>query len=134
MPAQPARDRLWGRVDKKDALPGDEHIVKPHLAVELVEPAAERRAKRVAVARSDLAAERRGSGRVDRQDQTGAMPADLDAREGADIDILGIGRTRMHAELAADDDPASLSRTSSSATRWRGSGRIRWPMIGAPPQ
>src|SRR5438067_13883813 len=105
MPAQPARDRLWGRVDKKAALPGDEHIFKPHLAVELVEPAAERRDKRVAVARSDLAAERRGSGRVDRQDQTGAMPADLDAREGADIDILGIGRTRMHDESVADDVP-----------------------------
>src|ERR1700730_16625828 len=98
-------DRLRGRVDKKDALPGDEHIVKPHLAVELVEPAAERRDKRVAVVRNDLAAECRGAGRVDRQDQTGAMPADLDAHKGADIDTLGIGWTRMHAELAADDDP-----------------------------
>ena len=32
------------------------------------------------------------------------MPADLDAAEGADIDVLGIGRARMHADLAADDD------------------------------
>ena len=33
-----------------------------------------------------------------------AMPVDLDAAEGANIDVLGIGRARMHADLAADDD------------------------------
>src|SRR5260370_21021933 len=32
------------------------------------------------------------------------MLADLDAAEGADIDVLGIGRAPMHADLAADDD------------------------------
>ena len=42
MPAQPARDRLRRRIDKKHALPRDEHVIEPHLAVELVIAAAER--------------------------------------------------------------------------------------------
>src|SRR6266567_7985929 len=105
MPAQPAGDRLGGGIDKEDALPWDEHVVEPHLAVELVKPTAERGDKSVAVARRDLAAQRSGAGRIDRHDKAGAMLADIDAREPADIDILGIGRARMHAELAADDDP-----------------------------
>ncbi len=34
------------------------------------------------------------------------MPVDLEAAKAADIDILGKGRARMHADLAADDDAA----------------------------
>src|SRR6516164_8078424 len=32
------------------------------------------------------------------------MAVDLDAVEGADIDVLGIGWARMHADLAAEHD------------------------------
>src|SRR5215469_6709611 len=105
MPAQPARDRLGGRIDKKDALPRDEHIIEPHLAVELVVAAAERRHKRVDVVHRYLATQRRDAWRRNRHDKTRAMPADLDAAHRADIDVLGIGRARMHAEPAADDHP-----------------------------
>src|SRR5712671_7619030 len=105
MPAQPACDSLRRSLHEKHALPRDEHVVEPHLTVELVIPAAERGAEGIAVARRDLTAQRDDAGRIDRHDEAGAMLADIDAREPADIDILGIGRTRMHPELAADDDP-----------------------------
>ena len=32
------------------------------------------------------------------------MPVDVDTRKRADIDILGIGRARMHADLAAEHE------------------------------
>ena len=108
MPAQPSRDRLGGGIYEKDALPRDEHVIEPHLAVKLVVAAAERCNKRVGVAHRDLAAERRDSRCTHRHDETRTMPANLDAAHRADIDILGIGRARMHAELAADDHPSIL--------------------------
>src|ERR1700736_3411868 len=98
MPAQPAREGLWRSFHQKHALPRDEHVVEPHLTVELVKPAAERGAERIAVARRDLTAQRDDAGRIDRHDEAGAMLADIDAREAADIDILGVGRARMHPE------------------------------------
>src|ERR1700730_12295494 len=105
MPAQPARDGLRRSFHEKQALPRDEYVVEPHLTVELVKPARGRSAEGIAVARRDLTAQRDDAGRIDRHHEAGAMLADIDAREPADIDILGIGRARMHPELAADDDP-----------------------------
>jgi len=32
------------------------------------------------------------------------MPVDVDTRKRADIDILAIGRARMHADLAAEHE------------------------------
>ena len=46
----------------------DEHVVEPHLAVELVEPAAEGRQEWVRVARGYLAAEDGDAGRVHRHE------------------------------------------------------------------
>src|SRR5215469_9063195 len=105
MPAQPPRDRLGRGIDKKHALPWDEHVVEPHLAVEFVIAAAERRDERVGVARRDLAAQCRDARCTHPHDETGAMAFDLDAAHRADIDVLGIGWARMHAEPAADHDP-----------------------------
>ena len=39
VPQQPSGDRLGRGLDQEHPLPRDEHIVEPHLAVELVEPA-----------------------------------------------------------------------------------------------
>src|SRR4051812_919264 len=125
MPAQPARDRFRRGIDKEHTLPRDEHVLEPHLAIELVIAAAEGRNERVAVARRDLAAQRGNAGRIHRHDEACAMLADVDAAEGANIDVLGKGRTRMHADLAADDNAGIALATSFNATRSRGSGRIR---------
>ena len=81
MPAQPARDRLRAGIDKKDALPRDEHIVEPHLAVELVVTAAERRDEMVGSRAGELAAQCRDAGRIDRDDKASAVLADLDAAQ-----------------------------------------------------
>jgi hypothetical protein len=39
MPQQPAGDRFGRSLDKEHPLPGDEHLIEPHLTVELVVPA-----------------------------------------------------------------------------------------------
>ena len=105
VPAQPARDRLGRRIDEEHPLPRDEHVVEPHLAVELVITAAERGDKRVRVAGRDLAAQDGDARGIDRHDKARRVPANLQARQGADIDVLDIGRARMHPQPAADDHP-----------------------------
>src|ERR1700758_3672186 len=104
MPDQPTDDRFGGRTQQKDALPWDEYVVEPHLAVELVVAAAERRDERVGIAHRDLAADRGDAGCVDRDDKGGAMLANVEAGQAADVEILGIGRAGVHADLAANDD------------------------------
>src|SRR5262249_60052013 len=44
------------------------------------------------------------AGGRDLEDEACWVPANLDPVERADIDVLGIGRARVHADLAADDD------------------------------
>jgi hypothetical protein len=74
------------------------------------------------IARRDLAAHGGDPGSGDRHDKARVMLADRDAVEGADIDILGIGRARMHADLAADDDPGvGLANQPQGRSVWR------WP-------
>src|SRR5579863_10659317 len=105
MPAQPAGDRVGIGADEKHVLPRYEDIVEPHLAVELVISGGQRRDERVRVARGTLAAQNRDPGRADRDDEPGAMAADIDARQAADINVLRIGGARVHAELAAYHNP-----------------------------
>ncbi len=64
---------------QEDVFPRDQDIVEPHLAVELVIAAAERRNERVRIAHRDLTADRRDPGRIDRHDEGRAMSVDLDA-------------------------------------------------------
>ncbi len=80
MPAQPARDRFGRRIDEENALPRDQHVIEPHLAVELVVAAGERRDKRVLVADRELAAQNRNARRGDRHDEARALPADFEPR------------------------------------------------------
>ena len=78
MPPQPTRDCLRLRIDGEDALPRDEHVVEPHLAVELVVPDGQRPGVRVAIAGRGLAAQN-GDGRgVDRNDKSDRVPVDLE--------------------------------------------------------
>ena len=105
MPQQPRRDRLRRGFDEKHALPRDEDIVEPHDPVELVEAVGQRRGEPVAAARRDPAADRRHPERRDRHDKARVVLADLHAVQRADIDVLGIGRARVHADLAAEHDP-----------------------------
>ena len=102
MPEQPARDRFRRLVEQKDALPRQKHLVEPHLAVELVIAAAEWCRERVRLAGRDFAANHRDPRCGDRHDEGGTLAVDVDGRKRADIDILGIGRARMHADLAAE--------------------------------
>ena len=62
------------------------------------------------------------------------MPVDVDTRKRANIDILGIGRARMHADLAAEhkarigfaDDPecgALAGVFAHAVANRRGTGR-----------
>src|SRR5438477_8230983 len=104
MPAQPPRDRFRRGIEKKDTFPWDRHVIEPHLAVELVEAAAQWRNERILMARGDLAAQDRDARGIDRDDEAQRTPADLQPRQGADINVLDIGRARMHAEPPADDD------------------------------
>src|SRR5689334_1464699 len=106
MPDEPADDRLGRFTQEKDPLPRNEYVVEPHLAVELVVTAAQRRDERVLIAHRNLAADRRDALRIDRHDESRAMPLDLKAAKAADINVLGKGRARVHADLAADNDPA----------------------------
>ena len=102
MPEQPARHRIGEGLGEEDAVPRDQHVVEPHLAVELVEAGAERRGERVGIARRGLAADHGDAGRIDRDDEGGAMAFVVDAVVGADIDVVGEGRAGVHADLAAD--------------------------------
>src|SRR4030095_16208332 len=69
------------------------------------EAPAERRQKRVRVAGGVLAAEHGDAGRADGHDEGGAMAVPVHARVGPHIDILGVDRTRVHADLAAQHEP-----------------------------
>src|SRR5215831_2869545 len=103
MPEQPACYGLGRLIVQKDALPRDKHIFEPHLPVELVIAAAERGHEGVAFAGRDLSANHRHTWCSDRHDKGGAVPVDVHAGKSADIDILGISRAGMHADLAAED-------------------------------
>ena len=106
MPQQPSHDRLRRNVEQEDPLPGNEHLVQPHLSIKLVVAAGQRRDERIVVAHRDLAAQRGDAGRADRHDERGAMRADLDARLAAtDEYVLGVGGAGVHADLAADHQP-----------------------------
>ena len=104
VPAQPARDRVGIGADKEHALPRHKNVVEPHLAVELVIAQRQRRDERVGLTRRRLAAEDCDAGRPDRHDKAGTFAVDVDARHAADINVLGIGGARMHAEPAANDE------------------------------
>src|SRR6516225_4662537 len=104
MPQQPPGDRLRRRLDEKNPLPRDEYFIEPHLTVELVVATAQRGDERVVIADGYLAADSGNARGVDRHDEARVMLADLNAIEGADIDILGIGRAGVHADLATDND------------------------------
>src|ERR1700730_18705992 len=106
MPDQPADDRLRRFTQQKYPLPRNEDVLEPHLPVELVIPATQRRDKRVLITHRNLAAYRGDARRVDRHDKGRAVSVDLETAEAADVDILGKGRARMHADLAADDNAA----------------------------
>ena len=125
MPEEPGGDRLGRGLREEDALPRDEHVVEPHLAVELVEPAAERRQEWVRVARGQLAAEDGDAGRIHGHDEGRAMTAVIHPRVAADVDVLGIRGTGVHGHFAAQHEAGSVSRTIRSATRSRGSSRRR---------
>ena len=81
MPEQPARDQLRRRIHEEHAFPGNVHIVEPHLPVQLVVAAAERRRERIGVACRDPAADDRDAGRVHRHDERRAMPVDSRRRK-----------------------------------------------------
>src|SRR3989449_6026261 len=85
-----------------DALPI--YLVEPHLPVQLVEAAAERREKRIRVARRHLAAEHGDAGRVHRHDEGRAVAVAIHSGVGADVDVLGIDRARVHPDLAAQHE------------------------------
>src|SRR6516162_1126017 len=104
MPDQPTYHRFGGWTQQEDAFEWDEHVVEPHLAVELVVAAAERCDEGIGIAHRDLAADGGDTGCIDRNDESGAMLADVEAGETPDIKILGIGRAGVHADLAANDN------------------------------
>src|SRR5207248_3875760 len=79
MPEEPGRDRLRRRLDEKDALPRDEDIVEPHLAVELVEARRERRDEGIGMARGQFEAYGHDTGIGDRNDKARIVLVDLDA-------------------------------------------------------
>src|SRR5215469_2602182 len=122
VPTQPARDRFRRRVDKKHALPRHEHVVKPHLAVELVIAAAERRDERIALAARGLTAQCRDARRIYWDYEARAVFSDLDAAQRTYIDVFGKGGARVHADLAANDDtgialPHELERDAVAGVR-----------------
>ena len=104
VPEQPARHRLGRRLREKDAVPRHRHVVEPHLPIELVVAAAERRRERVGGARRGLAADHRHAGRVHRHDEGRTLALEIGAVYRADIDVLGEGGAGQHADLAADHD------------------------------
>src|SRR6185503_3086732 len=126
-------DRLGRWLREEDALPRDEHVVEPHLAVELVEPAAERRKVWIRVARGHLAAEDGDTGRIHGHDEGRAVTAVIHPRVAADINVLGIRGTGVHGHLAAQheagvglaDDPerGALARVLAQAIADGGSAR-----------
>ena len=103
MPEQPAHDRFRRDVEQEDPFPRDEHLIQPHLPIQLIVTAGQRGDERIGVAHGDLAANRGDARRANRDDECGAVRADLDARLGAaDENLLGICGTGVHADLAAD--------------------------------
>src|SRR5437763_14796989 len=104
MPEEPGRDRLGRRLDEKDALPGDEDIVEPRLAVELVEARRARRDEGIGMARGQFATYDHHTGIGDRHDKARTVLADFDAVQRGDINVRGMGRPRMHSYAAADDN------------------------------
>ena len=104
VPEQPARDGLGRKVGEEDAVPRHDHVVEPHLAVELVEAAAERGGEGIGIARRALAADHRDAAGIDRHDEGRALAVEHRAVDRADIDVLGEGRAGVHADLAAHHD------------------------------
>ena len=105
MPEEPGGDRLGRRLGEEDALPRHQHVVEPHLSVELVEAAAERSQERVGVARRHLAADDGHAGSVHGHHERRAMTGVIDPRVAADVHVLGVGGAGVHAHLAAQHEP-----------------------------
>ncbi len=101
MPEQPAGDQLGRRIHQEHAFPRNMHVVEPHLPVQLVIAAAERRGERIGIARGDPAADDRDARRTHRHDEGRAVLVVVDAAMRTDIHILGIGGAGVHADLAA---------------------------------
>ena len=142
MPEEPGGHRLGRDVHEKDALRGDEHVLQPHLTVQLVVAARHRGHERIRMARGDLAAQHGHARRVDGHDERQPMRAALDPAVAADVDVLRVGRARVHAHLAADDDARvgladqtqrnALARVLAHAVADRGgAGREREKAPGA---
>ena len=134
MPPQPARDCLRRRINGEDALPRDEHVVEPHLAVELVVAGGQRPGIRVAVAGRSLAAQNGDARGVDRNDESYRVPVDFESSHRTDIHILGIGWARMHAEPAAHHHALVVLAHPFDGDPVPGIGPHALAMTGAPPQ
>src|SRR5262249_43561529 len=117
MPEEPGCDRLatarlkrrwsghlWGRFCKKHPVPRDEDIIEPHLRIEFIESAAQRRDERVLVPDRHLAADYRNTRRCHRHDERDPMRTACDCTECAYVDVLCKGHASVHAHLAAYDD------------------------------
>ena len=104
MPEEPRGHRLGAHIHQEHVLPGDEHVLEPHLPVQLVEAARQRRQERIRMPRGDLAAEHGHARRGDGHGEGRAVLAAVDAAVRADVDVFGVDRARVHADLAADDD------------------------------
>jgi len=100
----PGGDRVGRGLGEEDALPRDENVLEPHLAVQLVEATAERREERVGMAGGHLAAEDGDARRVHRHHEGRPVARVIHSRVGADVDVLGVDRAGVHADLAAQDE------------------------------
>ena len=81
------------------------------------------------MAGGDLPAEHGDAGGADGNDEGGAMGADIHAGERADVDVFRVGRARVHADLAAEDDPGvglADGAQGDALGRVRRGGARRW--------
>ncbi len=63
------------------------------------------------------------------------MTAVVDPRVAADVDVLGVGRTRVHAHLAAQHEPAvGLAHDPQRGALGAGPDAADAPMVAAPAQ
>src|SRR5215469_4469044 len=101
VPNEPANHRLGQFTQRKDVLPGDQDVGEPHLAVEFV----------IAMSGATNGFALRAAALPQTVVTPGALTGTMNvarcpSMSMPQIVVLGIGRARMHADLAADDDAA----------------------------
>src|SRR5512145_1693633 len=97
-----SRPRRW--FCEKDPIPRDEDVIEPHLRVEFIEAAAQRRDEGVFVPDRHLAAYYGDTRCRHRHDERHPMRTARDCAERAYVDILGEGHAGVHAHLAAHNN------------------------------